>query len=596
MNMTTMEKIETLRSAMRRHKVDGVYIPSSDPHRTEYLPAHWRARAWFSGFTGSAGTLCVTQEQAALWTDGRYFIQAARQLEGSGIQLMRMRQPGVPTVEDWLAGHLPQGGALALDGLCISGAQAEKLQKACGPAGIRLADLDLVTEVWKQDRPPVPATEMWMLPEETAGNSPSQKLAQLRERLAGLGCSGALLSRLDCVAWLTNLRADDVEYTPFAIAYCLVEKEKATLFTDTGRIPAKTAEQCARQGLNLRPYTQVEQALRSLPEGTVLLCDPQETSWKMEQILSEQKGVRIVRENDPVIRMKAVRCQAEMAASHQAHRLDGAAMVRFERELRRRMESGEGWTEGAAARYLLALRRQAPECLGESFETIVAWGPNAAMMHYAPDENGGAALQAKGVFLVDSGGQYTCGTTDITRTYALGPLTQEERRAYTLVLKAHIAMSRAVFPQGRSGSEIDALARVELWRYGLDYRCGTGHGVGFVGVIHEEPQGLSQDNRAVFEPGMMVTVEPGVYQEGEYGVRIENEVLCTAAGQTEYGNFLQFEAETFCPIDTRPLCMEMFTEDERNWLNRYHQQVCRELKDLLAQEEYAWLCDVCKPV
>lgn len=594
--MTTVEKISALRRAMERLGVDGVYIPSGDPHRTEYLPAHWRARAWLSGFTGSAGTLCVTRDEAALWTDGRYFIQAARQLEGTGIQLMRMRQPGVPTVESWLAGHLPQGGTLALDGLCTGVAQARKLQEACEPAQIRLSSLDLVAEVWKQDRPPVPATTVWMLPDETAGLSAAQKQQELRKQLAGMGCNAILLSRLDCVAWLTNLRADDVEYTPFAIAYCLVEQEKTTLFTDTRRIPAETAERCAREGLTLRPYEAVEEGLRALPEGTVLLCDPQETSWKMAHLLAGHSGVRTVWETDPVMLMKAVRNEMELAASHRAHQLDGAAMVRFERELRRRMENGEGWTEGAAAGYLLALRRRAAECLGESFETIAAYGPNAAMMHYAPGQDGGAPLAARGFLLVDSGGQYTCGTTDITRTYALGPLSEEERRAYTLVLKAHIAMSRAVFPRGRSGSEIDALARVELWRYGLDYRCGTGHGVGFVGVIHEGPQGLSQDNRAPFAPGMMVTVEPGVYQEGQYGVRIENEVLCVPAQQTEYGEFLRFEAATYCPIDTRPLCMEMLTAEERSWLNRYHEQVCLELRELLTQEEYAWLCEACRPI
>lgn len=594
--MTTMEKIEALRSAMRRHKVDGVYVPSSDPHRTEYLPAHWRARAWLSGFTGSAGTLCATEAEAALWTDGRYFIQAARQLEGTGICLMRMWQPGVPTVEEWLAEHLPQGGTLALDGLCTSVSQAQKLQKACADRGISLVDLDLVEEVWTEDRPPVPATPVWMLPDETAGRSAGQKLEDLRSRLTELGCNGALLSRLDCVAWVTNLRADDVSYTPFAIAYCLVEKDRATLFTDIGRVRPEVARQCEKQGLLLRPYHQIAEALQALCPGTRLLCDPEETSWKLGRIVEDQPDVCPVWEKDPVIRMKAVRNEQEMRCSHYAHRLDGAAMVRFERELRRRMDNGEGWTEHEAAEYLHELRGRAAECLGESFETIAAYGANAAMMHYAPTAASSARLAPQGFFLVDSGGQYTCGTTDITRTYALGPLTQEERQAYTLVLKAHIAMSRAVFPKGRSGCEIDALARVELWRYGLDYRCGTGHGVGFVGVIHEGPQGLSQDNRAPFASGMMVTVEPGMYQEGAYGVRIENEMCCVDAQQTEYGDFLAFEAATYCPIDTRPLCLELLTREERTWLNQYHEQVCQELKDLLTEEEYRWLCEACRPL
>lgn len=594
--MTVLEKIAALRAAMEAEGADGVYVPSSDPHMTEYLPARWRCRAWLSGFTGSAGTLCVTREAAALWTDGRYFIQAERQLEGSGITLMRMAQPGVPTVEEWLADRMPAGGTLALDGACTSVSVVESLEKALAEKRAVLRDHDFVSALWQEGRPPIPATEAWLLEPSRAGLSAGEKLHILRERLARQNANAMLVCRLDSVAWLLNLRADDVEYNPFALAYCLVEPKGAHLFIDTSRVPAGVQTVLEAQGVTLHPYGDIRDFLAAAETPMALLYEPAGTSWTLLRALRQNRAVTLSAGKDPIQLLKAVKDETEIAGQKETHRRDGAAMVRFEMELRRRMETGEGWTEFAASNYLTSLRMAQKDCLGASFETIAAYGANAAMMHYAPMEDTCAELEPRGFLLVDSGGQYRDGTTDITRTYALGPLTDEEREAYTLVLKCHIAAARAVFKAGSAGMHIDILARETLWRRGLDYRCGTGHGVGFVGVIHEGPQGLSAKNDTPFEPGMTVTDEPGIYEEGKLGVRIENELLCVPVCETEYGAFYGFEPFTYCPIDTRPLKLELMTREELEWLDRYHAAVLRELGAYLNKEEGAWLEKACAPV
>ena len=594
--MTVTEKLAALRSAMKNRNVDGVYVPSSDPHMTEYLPARWRSRAWLSGFTGSAGTLCVTGNQAALWTDGRYFIQAERQLAGSGITLMRMAQPGVPTVEQWLAENLPEGGTLAIDSLCTSAATVETMEQAFEKKHVAIQDHDFISELWTEDRPPVPATEAWLVDKAQAGLSAAEKVEALRERLSGQGAEAMLVCRLDSVAWLLNLRADDVAYNPFALSYCLVEPDHVSLFVDSSRIPEKVQEELTSQGVVLQPYDGIVSALKDLKGPMTVLYEPEGTSLALVRALSSNHSVTLMVGEELVRAMKAVKNETEMACQREAHRRDGAAMVRFEMELRRRMETGENWTELEASDYLLSLRMEQENCMGPSFETIAAYGANAAMMHYAPKPESCAAIKPRGFLLVDSGGQYRDGTTDITRTYALGPLTDEEKEAYTLVLKCHIAAAMAVFKEGSTGRTIDILARETLWRRGLDYRCGTGHGVGFVGVIHEGPQGLGPKYGTPFVPGMTVTDEPGIYEEGRLGVRIENELLCVPVCETEYGKFYGFETFTYCPIDTRPLKLDLLSDEELAWLNRYHEMVLRELGGCLNAEEAAWLKAACAPV
>ena len=594
--MTIPEKLAALRAAMKAQNIDGAFVPTSDPHMSEYLPAHWRGRAWLSGFTGSAGTLCVTADKAALWTDGRYFIQAERQLAGSGIELMRMAQPGVPKAEAWLADALPENGVLGLDGLCTSAAAVKALETALAEKKITLRDYDFLGELWTQDRPAVPATPAWLLTKAEAGLSAAEKLAQVREKLAAQKADTLLVTRLDSVAWLLNLRAADIEYNPFALAYCLVEPQAVRLFIDAARVPADVRAALEAEGVALCPYGDVRAALAALPGPCTVLYEPAGTSWAMLRALQQNPAVTVQVGGEPIQALKGVKNDTEIARSKEAHRKDGAAMVRFEMELRRRLDSGEGWTEWQASAYLLGLRRAQKDNLGASFETIAAYGPNAAMMHYAPSAEADTPLAPHGFLLVDSGGQYRDGTTDITRTYALGALTDEEREDYTLVLKCHIAAARAVFKEGSAGMHIDILARETLWRRGLDYRCGTGHGVGFVGGVHEGPQNLSARGKTPFVPGMTITDEPGIYEEGKLGIRIENELLCVPVCETEYGKFYGFEPFTYCPIDTRPLKPELLTDEEAAWLNEYHALVRKELAPYLNAEENAWLASACAPL
>ena len=593
--MQTTEKLAALRAAMEQAGVDAVYVPSGDPHMSEYLPAHWRCRAWLSGFDGSAGTLCVTADKAALWTDGRYFIQAARQLAGSGIELMRMAVAGTPEIEDWLAEALPANGILAVDGAVTSAAAVEKLAKRLEKADARVVDKDLVSPVWAEGRPAVPATPAWLMDGARAGKTAGEKLADVRAALAGEEADAVLLSRLDSVAWLCNLRADDIEYNPFALAYCLVEKEGATLFVNSARLPAGAQEALAAEGVALAPYEAVAGALRAM-QGATVLYEAAGTSWALLRAMEDNSALTLKAGEEPVQALKGVKNEVELRNIKEAHRKDGAAMVRFEMELRRRLAAGVPTTELDASAFLLDLRRAQPGNMGASFETIAAYGPNAAMMHYAPRPGACAVLEPAHFLLVDSGGQYADGTTDITRTYALGPVTEEERRDYTLVLKCHIGMARAVFKEGSAGMHIDILARETLWRLGLDYRCGTGHGVGYVGGVHEGPQNLSQRGKTPFVPGMTITDEPGIYEEGKLGIRIENELVCVPVCETEYGKFYGFEPITYCPIDTRPVDTGLLTDEELCWLNDYHALVQRELAPYLDEAENAWLAEACRPL
>lgn len=594
--MTVVEKLRALRAAMSQSGVDCVFVPSSDPHMSEYLPDHWRSRAWLSGFTGSAGTLCVAKDSAALWTDGRYFIQAERELAGSGIELMKMAQPKTPTVEQWVSKQLPRKGVLALDGSCTSASKVETLEKACKEKEISIQNQDFIQDLWTQDRPSVPASEAWLMDPARSGMPASDKITALRGKLAEKKADAMLVCRLDSVAWLLNLRANDIRYTPFALAYCLVEPSGVRLFIDGSRVSDEVRGNLQAQGVTLYGYDAVQDYLAANKSKLNLLYDPASTNWSVLQVMQKNEAVSLIPEKDPIQLLKAVKNDTEMECQREAHRRDGVAMVRFERELRRRMESGETWTEMDASDYLLGLRMQQEGCLGASFETIAAYRENAAMMHYSPKTGSCATIQPRGFLLVDSGGQYTHGTTDITRTFAVGPLTDEERDAYTLVLKSHIAVARAVFKSGSAGRNIDIIAREPMWRRGLDYRCGTGHGVGFVGLIHEGPQGMSAANDTPFVPGMTVTDEPGLYEEGKFGIRIENELVCVPVTKTEYGDFYGFEVFTYCPIDTRPLIVESLTDEELEWLNEYHALVYRELKGALTEEEAAWLKEACAPV
>lgn len=591
--MTTNEKISLLRQAMKAAGANACLIPSSDPHASEYLPEHWAARSYFSGFTGSVGTLVVTETASALWADGRYFIQAERQLAGSEIQLQRMGVEGVPTVTQYLTDALGQGQVLALDGMVTPTSLVMDLQKALAKKGASIASVDLVEGNWP-GRPAMPATPAWLLGTEYAGLSAAQKLEQVRTQLQKQQADSLVVTRLDSVAWLLNLRAADIECTPFAVAYCLVTKDKATLFINQARLEPAAAQGLAQQGVEVQNYEDILDAIAQYSQPSAVLVDKAGTNWAVYQALEQNPNFTLLPGTDPIQALKGIKNPVEIANIKKAHIKDGVAMVRFQIWLEQQLAAGNPITEVDVDAKLLELRAAQPGNLGASFGTIAAYGANAAMMHYHATPEACATLEPKGFLLVDSGGQYMDGTTDITRTYALGQLTQQEREFYTYVLKSHVDLAKVQFLAGCTGGNLDIMARAAVWQHGIDYRCGTGHGVGFLGGVHEGPHNLRITNQVVFEPGMIVTNEPGIYEEGLMGIRIENELLCEERVKNQYGQFLGFEAVTYCPIDLTPVCTELLTRDEVEWLNNFHAMVYTTLAPHLTSEETAWLAEKTK--
>lgn len=591
--MTIKEKQAALRLEMAAQNVGAVVLPTGDPHLSEYIPAHWESRRWFSGFTGDAGTLVITENEALLWTDGRFFIQAAQQLDGTGIQLMRMREPGVPTLSEWLGAHCG-GMRVALDGRLYSESAAEELETALQKSGASLVSMDLVAPVWKEDRPPLPATEVWLLEERFSGASCAEKLAAVRAELKKVGAQAQFYSRLDAIAWATNLRAADIDYNPFAIAYLLVTDKEARLYLDPARLTKEAADAMRETGVTVLPYAQAAADLQTDFGARRILVSKRDISMAMYRCLAENKNVELVEGPELIAALKAEKNPVECANMRTCHIYDGVAMVRSQMEWERRLAAGETLTEWDICKILEKYRRQQPENCGLSFGTIAAYGPNAAMMHYGPAPDKCANLQRRGLLLIDSGGQYRTGTTDITRTYALGPLTEEEKRCYTWSLQAHIDLASARFPAGTTGWQLDALSRVRVWQHGLDYRCGTGHGVGFMGAVHEGPQGFR--DMVPLKPGMSITDEPGLYMEGQFGIRIENTLEVIEDGETEYGKFLTFSPLTLCPIDQTPILPELLTQEERQYLNDYHDRVLKTLSPHLTEPERTWLAHACKPL
>lgn len=592
---TVPERIAALRAAMKEAGVDGFLIPSSDPHMSEYLPDSYQARSWFSGFNGSVGTLAVTADAAALWVDGRYFIQAERQIAGSGIELMRIAQKGTPEIPAWLADTLPENGVMGVDGMVTATSTVEKLNKAFEKKHISIRDIDFVTPLW-EGRPAAPATPAWLLDVKYAGKTAAEKLAQLREKLQEKGANAMLVSRLDSVAWLLNLRADDIACTPVAMAYCLVLPDSATLFINRSRLPQEAQDALAKEGVQTAAYEDVANAIAAIGQTVTALYEPDGLNYTLYNAWKANPNVTLLAGEEPVQQLKGVKNEVEIENIKNAHVKDGVAMVRFQMALEDKMARGEAVTECDVAEMLSTLRREQPLCLGESFDTIPAYGANAAMMHYHAVPETCATLEPHGFLLVDSGGQYLDGTTDITRTYSLGELTDEEKTYYTWVLKCHIDIAKVIFLEGCTGGNLDIIARSPLWQHGIDYRCGTGHGVGFVGGVHEGPQNLRTNNHAVFQPGMTITDEPGVYEEGKIGIRIENELVCKEWDTTEYGRFLCFEPITYCPIDTRPVKVELLDDAELTWLNNFHQTVYRTLENSLNDREREWLKAACAPL
>ena len=589
--MTVNEKIAALRGEMAKANVDALVIPTSDPHMSEYIPEAWKARKEFSGFTGSAGTLVITSEESGLWTDGRYFIQAEAQLSGSEIKLFRMREKGVPTVEEYLA-DTQAGKTVAVDGTIYPAASGLLLQEKLEKAGAALVSEDLVMPVW-ENRPELPHTPAYVLNVKYAGLSPKEKLQQVREKLAEKNADAQLYSTLDCANWLSNVRASDIAYNPFATSYVLVLKDEARLYLDEDRLSAEDIAYL-KETFTLRPYAAITEDLSGDLGGAKMLVNKAAISYDNLLRLMKNGTVSIIYGIDVVTALKGVKNPTELKNIRQAHVWDGVALANFWVKLQNRMEAGETVSEYDVCLMLSAERAKMPENRGDSFDTIAGYGPNAAMMHYGPTAEKSDMLQKKGFLLIDSGGQYLTGTTDVTRTFVMGPITEEEKTDFTRVLKSHIQLAMAVFPEGTKDGMLDCLARQQVWKYGLDYRCGTGHGVGFFGGVHEGPQNFSQRSSGVLKVGMTITDEPGLYLEGKYGIRTENLLEVVFWKETEYGRFLKMEPLTLFPIDNKAIDVDMMTREELDYLNDYHQKVYKALAPHVEPETLPWLEEACR--
>lgn len=595
MKETISNRLAAVREVMRREHLAAFVFPSTDPHNSEYVPDHWKGREWISGFDGSAGTAVVTMTSAALWTDSRYFIAAAEQLSGTEFVLMKERLPETPTVAQWLGEQLRDSDSkeVGIDGMTCAYSMAEgligELRKA---GGLTLrTNLDILAQVWT-DRPPVPLNEVVVQPLNLAGEPAHEKISRIRQALRGQHADGMLVTALDDIAWTLNLRGSDVHCNPVFVAYLLISSTKATLFVDRRKLTAEALASLKEAGIDVDDYGNVQKGLKDYFEYNILL-DPDSVNYTLYKTASSH---RIVAAASPVPAMKAVKNDAEIAGFHEAMLRDGIAMVKFLKWLKPAVAQG-GQTEMSIARRLYELRSEQPLFRDISFDTIAAYQEHGAIVHYDPTEATDMPLKAEGLLLIDSGAQYQNGTTDITRTVALGPLTEEQRRVYTLVLKGHIQLDMLTFPDGASGTQLDALARKDMWAEGYNYLHGTGHGVGSYLNVHEGPHQIRMEYRpAPLHAGMTVTDEPGIYLEGRFGVRIENTLLITPFKETAFGKFLRFEALTLCPIDTAPIVREMMTDEEVQWLNSYHQRVREALSPHLSDEERAWLDEATKAI
>ena len=591
------ERLEALREELRREHLSAFVFPTTDPHNSEYTADHWKGREWISGFTGSAGTAVVTLKSAALWTDSRYFIQAAEQLKGTEFQLMKLKIEGTPTIPEWIASELSTSDSqssteIGMDGMVNTVAVVEKMKeelKQRGGITVR-TNFDPLARIWK-DRPQIPQSPVEIQPMELAGEETTSKLIRIRQALRARHADGMLVTALDDIAWTLNLRGSDVHCNPVFVSYLLIASDKATLYINKVKLTAEVRDYLKSQGVETADYSEVSKGLKDYFEYNILL-DPDEVCYTLYQQVTRN----IVRGASPIATMKTVKNEREQQGFRSAMLKDGIAMVKFLKWLDENIEK-QTLTEISVSDKLESLRAEQPLYRGLSFDTIAGYEAHGAIVHYEATPETDIPLHAAGFLLLDSGGQYQDGTTDITRTIALGPLTEEQRRVYTLVLKGHIQIERCKFPAGASGTQIDILARESLWREGLNYLHGTGHGVGSYLSVHEGPHQFRMEWKpAPLVAGMTITDEPGIYLEGKFGVRIENTLLIIPYKQTEFGQFLQFESLTLCPIDTRPIVKELLLPEEIAWLNDYHQQVLTTLSPHLDGEENEWLKGACAAI
>lgn len=587
---TIAARLAALREEMRREHLSAFIFPSSDPHNSEYVPSRWEGRKWISGFDGSAGTAVVTLHSAALWTDSRYFLAAEEQLAGTEFQLMRERVDGTPSIAEWIATEIEgvESSEIGVDGMCMTYAECSDLKTDLNHNGgitVR-TNLDILDRIWT-DRPSVPLNPVSIQPIEYAGESCHDKLGRIRSSLLHRGAGGMLMTQLDDIAWTLNLRGTDVHCTPVFVAWLIVAEEVAVLYIKDEKLSPEVIEYLNAEGVAVDDYDNIIDALNSY-DGYTLLIDPATTNYTLSQL---RGNFNLVSAPSPVPEMKAIKNEVECNGFRNAMQRDGVALVKFLKWLEEAVPKGCE-TELSVSAKLRQLRAEQPLFKDESFDTIAGYEEHGAIVHYEPTPDTDVPLRPEGFLLLDSGAQYLDGTTDITRTIQLGKVTDLHRRVYTLVLKGHLSLQNLCFPRGAAGTQLDAVARVAMWREGMNFMHGTGHGVGSYLSVHEGPHQIRQEYRpAPMLEGMTVTDEPGLYLAGKFGVRIENTLLTVPYMTTEFGKFLRFEPLTLCPIDTRPIVVDMLSTEELGVLNAYHKMVYERLSPMLDEEHKAWLAD-----
>ena len=594
-NMEIQNRIAALRDYMSQCGISAFITPSTDPHSGEYVPAHWESRKWLSGFTGSAGTVVVTKDNAGLWTDSRYFIQAEEQLEGTGIQLFKDRLPETPSISEWLGSVLSKGEKVGIDGWVNSMQEAAGLRKELQTYGLELTLVeDPFQYIWN-DRPTLPQTPVFIHGLEYAGVSCSEKINKIKKSIKSKGATGIILSSLDEIAWTLNLRGDDVHCNPLFISYLFLSENKNTLYILEEKITEEVRSYLKEHEVEIEDYKNFSKNLKAFSgkDEEVLQISPQ-ANEALFTLASQHTNVTIA--PSPVALMKAHKNPTEIAGFRKAMERDGVAMVKFLRWLKDAVKTGEE-TELSVDEKLYELRAEQSNFKGISFDTIAGYKEHAAIVHYEATPETSIPLKPEGMLLLDSGAQYVDGTTDITRTIVLGPLTEEEKKDYTLVLKGHLQLQNAQFPAGTCGTQLDVLARIAMWKAGINYLHGTGHGVGQFLSVHEGPHQVRMNHMpTLLEPGMTLTDEPGIYKAGRHGIRIENTLVIVPAQESEFGTFYKFEPLTLCPIDKEAILIDMLNDEELNWFNEYHQMVYNRLKPFLNEQEQAWLEEATSPL
>ena len=593
MKQSIKQRVDNLRAILRNEGIQAFIIPSTDPHMSEYVAPHWQSREWISGFTGSAGTVVITLDDAGLWTDSRYFLQAAEQLKDSGIALYKEMLPETPSIPSFLKSKLHDGDCVGIDGSVFSTAEAHALKNDLAQAGISFKSIaDPMNQLWS-DRPSMPDAPVFIHEMQYAGKSIEEKLSAIRQEMAQNNVESILISALDEIAWTLNLRGNDVHCNPVFISYLFITSTDVHLFIQPNKLTQEVADYLHASAIQTHDYAEIGTFLHTLTAKNILL-NPQKTNYALYTAINP--ACNICEGASPITLLKSIRNEQEIAGIHNAMTRDGIALVKFLKWLEEAVPQGNQ-SEISVDKKLHQLRAEQPLYMGESFDTIAGYKAHGAIVHYEATPESDAKLAPEGFLLLDSGAQYLDGTTDITRTIALGELTEEEKEDYTLILKGHINLAMAVFPEGTRGAQLDALARIPIWKRGMNYLHGTGHGIGHFLNVHEGPQSIRMnENPITLRPGMLTSNEPGVYKTGSHGIRIENLILTTVAGEGMYGRYLQFETVTLCPICKKGIIKSLLNAEEIEWFNHYHLTVFNTLSPYLNEEEKSWLQQACEAI